>query len=245
MIRSRAKKVAPRGAGLPLAVVLLIAAGRPAAAPPWWDLEVRLSVDGGYRVAGDGFEADGCYRWTVSWVGMMEKDDADVRLFHTRCDVVRWEAEEKVSRPDGVVRLATSDFPDTPALSLNFVLRRGDRLVFDLAARGFAVPVASSPAKLMLLFPSSAENGQFVDGVDYNGRILKGSNRVVLPFEDLLTGPVKKTFAWDWKSEDGPPGQTRTVAAAQRHRAALTVTVRPRHEARPEPGAPRAQALGW
>lgn len=255
MIRARAGKVSGGGAALRCAALLLLAALRPAPAPaaaaPWWDLELRLSVEGSYRVASGGVAVDGGYFWTVVWLGMMERDGFDLRLFHTGRDLVRWEAKEKACRPEGVVRLATADFPDAPEFDLNFVLRQGDRFVFDLAGRGFAVPIAPSPAKAKLLLPASAENGRSVDGVDYNAGVFKGSNRVAIPAEALLKGPVKTTFAWEWKCGDGTPGPGRAVEAAQRHKVELTVSVRPHREAEPRApgppagGGPSPHALGW
>jgi hypothetical protein len=257
MIRNGAEKVSGRRLALLPAVgfALLLGAGRPAARPaaasPWWDLEIRLSAEGGYRMADGEATADGGYRFTVSWTGMMERDGADFLLYHNRCDLVRWEAEERSTGPFGFTLLSTADFADRPAFDLNFLLQSGDLLVFNLAARGFEVPIASSPAKFFLMLPSSAENAQSVEGVDYNGKVVKGTNRIAIPADALLKGPVEKTFAWDWKNEDWRIERSRTINISHRHHAKLTLIVRPHREARlrPDPPAwpegPGAQARGW
>jgi len=255
MIRTGGGKVPGRRLAFSLALGLMFSAGRPASAPSgaplWWDLEVRLSAEGSYRMAGGDFSADGGYRFTFFWTGTMERDEADFRLFHNRCDLVRWEAEERSARLDKLIFLSTADFADRPDFNLNFLIQRGDLLVFDLAAQGFVVPVAESPEKFFLLLPSSAENAQSVDGVDYNSKILKGSNRIVLPAETILEGPVEKKFAWDWKNENWLLGRSLTINIIHRHQAKLTLIVRPHYEARvrPDPppglGGPPGQALGW
>jgi hypothetical protein len=231
--------------GLVLRLAAAVPAPAPAVVPPWWDLEVRLSAEGSYRMSGGEVSTGGHYRFSVSWTGMMERDGADFRLFHNRCDLVQWEAEERSSAADRLVFLSTSDFADKPVFSLNFLLARDGLLVFDLAAQGFEVPVADAPDRFFLLLPSSAENGQTVEGVDYNSRVSKGSNRIALPADAILKGAIEKAFAWDWKHDDWRLDRSKTVSFAHRHGAKLILTVRPHHEAGLRPPGPAAQALGW
>jgi hypothetical protein len=160
----------------------------------------------------------------------MERDEADFRLFHNRSELVRWEAEERSSQPESLRLLTVADFPEKPSFDFNFLLKQGGLLVFDLAAQGFSVPVSESPEKFFLLLPSSAENGQSVEGVDYNTGVRKGNNRVAVPAEDILKGPVEKKFAWDWKNEQWLLRQDRTLHILNQHTVKLTVIVRPHHE---------------
>jgi len=202
----------------------------PASFPSWWDLEVRLATEGRYRMDEKEFNAEGSFRFIVSWTGTMERDEADFRLFHNRSELVRWEAEERSLQPEGLRLLTAADFPEKPSFDFNFLLKQGGLLVFDLAAQGFSVPVSESPEKFSLLLPSSAENGQSVEGVDYNTGIRKGNNRVAVPAEDILKGPVEKKFAWDWKNEQWLLRQDRTLHILNQHTVKLTVIVRPHHE---------------
>jgi hypothetical protein len=234
MRRDGAKKVfRPLVVVLPLA--LFFGRDRPAAAlassPSWWDLELRLATEGRYRMDQKEFNAEGSFRFIISWTGIMERDEADFRLFHNRSEIVRWEAEERSSQPDGLRLLTAADFSEKPSFDFNFLLKQGELLVFDLATQGFSVPVSESPEKFFLILPSSAENGQSVEGVDYNKGIRKGSNRVALPAEAILKGPVEKKFAWDWKNEQWLLRQDRTLHVLNQHTVKLTVIVRPHQEA--------------
>ncbi len=240
MIRDGAKNVFRPLVGL-LPIVILLGAVRAASSRPsgpiWWDLEVQLTTEGNYRMDERGFNADGSYRFSISWAGTMERDEADFRLYHVRSELVRWEAEERSARPGGTLLLTEADFSEKPSFDFNFLLEKGGLLVLDLATQGFTVPVAESPEKFYLLLPSSAENNQSVEGVNYNGGILKGTNRVAVPAESIVDGPVDKKFAWDWKNEQWLLRQDRTVHVLNRHQARLTLIIRSHHEALPGPAS--------
>lgn len=245
MIRDGAKKVFRSLAFvLPLSLFFSLDRTSQASLPSWWDLEVRLATEGRYRMDEKGFSADGTFRFIVTWTGTMERDEADFRIFQNRSEIVRWEAEERSSQPEGLRLLTAADFPEKPSFDFNFLLKQGGLLVFDLATQGFSVPVSESPEKFFLLLPASAENDQSVEGVDYNNRIRKGSNRVAVPAEAILKGPVEKKFAWDWKNEQWLLRQDRTLHILSQHSVKLTVVVRPHHEAGPGPALASRSSTG-
>jgi hypothetical protein len=239
MIRTGVKKVFRRLAGLvPLAALVIGPAPRlpvRTGASVWWEIELQLTTDGHYRMDENEFNAEGSYRIAVAWTGTMERDGTDFRLYRVRNDLTRWEAEERTTRPDRLVLLTAADFPEKPSFDFNFLIAKGETLVLDLTTRGFAVPVSSSPEKFYLFLPSSAENAQSAEGVAYNAGVGKGSNRVSVPAEVLLGAPFEKDYGWDWKNEQWLLREDRTVHILQGHRARLTLTIRPHHEADPEP----------
>jgi len=186
---------------------------------------MTLEVSGEYKMEGTGVRAEGVYSFAFLWTGTMEKDDEDYLLVHGRCDLTKWKIEEKAGR-EGVLRiLTTADFPEKPALKVNYILRLEGGLHVDFAVEGFSVPQSAASESFELIFPASYENTARFGGINYDLFVKKGSNKIILDEKDVRRGAAMRSFDWTWKRQTWIQGQEQIVLQAQAHQTKVKVEI--------------------
>ena len=201
---------------------------RPGAEAIPWTVELTLSVTGQYRVMARKGPLSGDYSFTVLWKGTLEPDDVDWRLVHKSSDLLNWKAEERPSGPTPAEVLTERDFPDKPIFHFNYVLQDQDLVEFDFSTEGFPIPLNPSREKFPLILPSSARTSRSGGHAAYDGYIIKGSNKVVLPSADLGTGPIDRTFSWNWAGNQSLLEQDATLVCRQTHQVRLRLQLLPK-----------------
>ncbi len=186
--------------GLSLASGTASAPVRADEGPDWWEVRLLVSVKGEYRISdrAKGAPVDGDYSFRARWVGRLEPDEDDFLLVHLKTEVLEWRLSEKAGAP-GLD--AHPDVPDTPApdLRLNYILRDGRSLEFDFVLDGaLSVPLHEYPVKARLDLPRSATPPDGLPGYHYDDNVFRGSNRVVIPAEDLGRRKAERSFSWEW-----------------------------------------------
>lgn len=204
----------------------------PADRPDWWEVRVYLQAEGDYKLDAGGPSAVGHLAFAVLWTGWLEKDDQDYLLYRLDCRLCDWEARETFFLPEATKVLTTNDFPDKPGFNLKYFIRVGDTLRLDFLIDGLAVPLAHGKEVFTLLLPSSQQNNQKSADIDYNDGIIKGSNRVEVPEEEIYSGPVDKAYAWAWENQQWLLRQQRAVFTSQSHKVQVSLKITP-HKARP------------
>jgi hypothetical protein len=186
--------------GLSLALGTASVRARTDEGPDWWEVRLLVSVKGEYRISdrAKGAPVAGDYFFRARWVGRLEPDEDDFLLVHLRTEVLEWRLSEKAGAPG---REAGAEVPDTPApdLRLNYVLRDGKSLEFDFVLDGtLSVPLHDHPVKARLDLPRSATPPDGLPGTHYDDDVFRGSNRVVIPAEDLGKRKAERGFSWEW-----------------------------------------------
>jgi len=187
---------------------------------------MTITVRGEYGLEGRT-NASGQYDFTFVWSGWLKSDGEDYLLLHERCDLVKWEAEERSNGPDGILLLTTNDFDERPELKVNYLLKTGKGLLLDFLIQGFEVPRSVPRDAFYLHFPASAENGSHEAGLQYNLFITKGSNSIILNDAALKKGGEEKKFSWTWRYRTGVQKKNQILFMTNRHEAEATLVVTP------------------
>jgi hypothetical protein len=231
-MRLRSPGLTAAAAGLALFAAAAGTPVRPAA--PKWDIQITVECDGQYGLETGDTRCDGQYGFTAQWVGLMERDDEDFLLIHKSVELERWQAAEKVVRPDGFDLLETRDFAAQPDLRVHYVLRQDGFLEIALSVWGFDVPRQAAPDTFRLALPSSAEDRTSPAGINYGAYVTEGSNRVFLDEAAIAGRTEVRKFAWTWKWRAWIPKSDRNALTFNTHKAAVTVAVTP-HQEQPRP----------
>ena len=190
-----------------------------------WDVKMIIEVRGDYRMETPGVKVAGTYAFVVRWTGTMEKDDEDYLLVHNSSDLTKWEIEEKADAEGALRILTTGDFPDKPALKVNYILKLEDGLHVDFAVEGFDVPRTIATEGFELIFPATNENIAHFGGLNYDLFVKNGSNKVVMDENAIHRGPAEKTFGWTWKHQAWVQKQERTIFQANAHQAKVKIEI--------------------
>lgn len=223
---------AARGAvfALPLLLFFFAASSpvlRAGRAVPSWSVELTLAVQGQYRMEDTAGQRVGHFSFTVRWKGTIEEDEDDFRLVHNAAELTNWQADESQPSASKEGPLTTDDFEDKPVFHLNYILQEDEIVQVDFSMDGFPIPVGASDNKFLLALPESAMSTHPGAGPAYDFNITRGSNRVCVPRNDVLTGPVERSFAWSWKRFQSGFEQSKTLSCVQSHTARLTVSFTP------------------
>ncbi len=195
--------------GLSLALGTAAPGPRPSGGPAWWNIRLIVSVEGEYglgaRAAGTGgTPVVGKYSFRARWEGRLEPDEDDFLLVHLKTEVLEWRLSERAMSPGRMTLFETTDAL-APDLRLNYVLRDGKLVEFDFGLDGaVAVPVHGPPVRARLTLPRTAAPPDAFPGDRYDDGLAKGSNRVVIPAEDLSRRRAERTFSWEWETGGGP-----------------------------------------
>jgi hypothetical protein len=201
---------------------------RPGADAVPWSVELTLSVRGQYRLTGRTGPVSGDYAFTVLWKGSLEPDDVDWRLVHKSCDLLDWRIEERPPTQARGEVLTEKDVPEKPVFQFRYVLQDQGLVEFDFRTEGFSVPLTPSPEKFALILPSSARTGRSGGAPNYDALLVKGSNRVVIPQDEMGTEPIEKTFAWGWAGNQSVLAPDATIVCRQTHQVRLKLVLIPR-----------------
>ncbi len=198
---------------------------------------MTVEVRGEYKMESSEAKVAGTYSFTFRWSGTMEKDDEDYLLVHNKCDLTKWEVEEKADAR-GFLRVLTADnYPAKPELRVNYILKMEDGLHVDFAVEGFEVPQNPSPDTFYLCLPASEENAARSGGIAYNIFVKTGSNKVIMDENRILLGPAEKTFAWTWKHQTWIQKQELMIFESSSHEAKVKMEIMPADETYRKPAA--------
>lgn len=196
--------------------------------PRWWDVELGLTVKGQYSVREADAAYTGDYLFKAAWSGSMEKDDSDYLLYHSGCETLRWEAQEKVASKSGIKVHTEKDFDDRPVFRMNYVLNENGILRFNFIVEGFPVPRSGAGEKFGLLLPASKTEEGGLSPSGYDVSVAEGSNEIAVEEKTIRTGPIERTFSWEWKRYEPSFRPGVNVVLFNDHRADVKITITPR-----------------
>ncbi len=205
----------------------------PQQTPLWWEISIVLKTDGEYKLEGKESDCQGNYSFLIHWKGCLEKDDHDYLLYYVDSQLSDWKAQETVSSPQTTTTLTTRDIKKKPSFSLKYILRRDTNLSLNFLVKGIVVPQNGGEDVFFLFFPSSEENGQHDNQVDYNACVVEGSNGVSLKEAEIYAGPVTRNYAWTWNHRQRQLRQQLPVLTSQSHRTSVSLSIIP-HYTRPQ-----------
>jgi hypothetical protein len=175
--------------------------------PFWWQVELRISVNGtyNYRVNNKGFE--GNYSFIAIVLGTMEEDEDDFIFLQAYQEIQGNKWREVVF--NGTGRIGTElGGKIKPEATVNYVFHEKGVLSFDFDFKSIQVPFVSAvfpkPVKSLQL-PESAGDDSVYAKINYNKGIVGGSNRVTLAGKDIYKKNKKEinlVFQWKWKEEN-------------------------------------------
>jgi hypothetical protein len=191
--------------------------------PPWWEIQLALSVRGEYTVRDLGTTFTGEFEFRAQWEGTMEQDGVDFLLYHTKTDVLHWEIREKAARPKPTLILTEKETAEKPQLRVNYIMRQDRELHFNFEVEGIRIPLDASPEKFDLVLPRSRELSG--EGASYCDSISKGSNLIAIGDDALDRGRLERSFSWEWKRQAWTAREKGAVFVAGSHKAGVTVTL--------------------
>lgn len=203
---------------------------RPDGGPAWWSVRLTVSVEGEYRLRDGTADAGkkavtGTYAYRARWEGRLEPDEDDFLLVHLKTEVLEWRLSERTEAGDHMTLIETTDMP-APDLRLNYVLRDGKIVTFDFGLDGgVAVPLLNTAAGARLTLPRTAAPPDSSDA-GYDAGLTKGSNRVVLPADDLGRRRAERTFSWEWGADGPRAGAPRGFSDGHAVKAAIALAMR-------------------
>jgi len=211
--------------------------GKPTDAPLSWKVAMTVEVRGEYKMESREATVTGTYAFTFRWSGTMERDDEDYLLVHNKCDLAKWEVEEKAEARGSISVLTADDYPAKPELRVNYILKMEDGLHVDFAVEGFEVPQNPSSDIFDLCLPASEENAAHIGGINYNLFVKTGSNKVIMDEGQILSGPAEKAFAWTWKYQTWVQKQELMIFESSSHETKVKMKIMPADETYRKPAA--------
>lgn len=171
----------------------------------WWQVELRITVDGeySYRIANKGF--NGNYSFTAVVLGSMDEDEDDFIFLQAYQDVRDMKWKETAFNQSGHVESDLSE-KIKPDITVNYVFHEKGILSFDFDFKPVPVPTKSTmfliPVK-HLRFPESAGDDSVNTKIIYNHGIINGSHLVALTSKDIyIQKEVNRVFQWKWEDEN-------------------------------------------
>jgi hypothetical protein len=204
---------------------------RPDRGPAWWSVHLTVSLEGEYRLgsgaaASGGKTATGTYAYRARWEGRLEPDEDDFLLVHLKTEVLEWRLTERTGAGDHMTLVETTDVP-APDLRLNYVLRDGKAVAFDFGLDGaVTVPLLNAAAGTRLSLPRTAAPPESSADGGYDAGLTRGSNRVVLPAEDLARRRAERTFSWEWETAGPRTGAPRGFSDRHAVKAVVALAMR-------------------
>jgi hypothetical protein len=189
---------------------------------PWWDVGLELEVRGTYELKNSEAARTGDFIYRAMWVGTMERDGEDFLLYQVGTTTHAWEAQEKTHRGKDVSVVTEKETASRPVIKLNYILRNGKHLDFDIVVEAIPIPLAPSKEKFSLSLPCSTEHVRD-RGLLYNEFITSGSNTIRVPAGALAENSFEKRFRWEWTRQGWILGEREPTFVSSRHRAEVTV----------------------
>lgn len=198
--------------------------------PRFWQVKIRLETEGSYRSRQKDASFFGYYTLHASCSGILTKDEDDFLLYPDDSFTEKWEAQETAVYPHFIKSITHHDFQQQPDLRLNYILKKGSELHFDVFVEGFPVPQTDSLYKMHLHLPASKENESRTSDINYDTRIQQGSNRISILTENIHKKAVSESFRWKWKQERWFLEPEATIFFSHFHNVMISVTVTPKYE---------------
>lgn len=171
----------------------------------WWQVELRIAVNGkySYRIDNKGF--DGNYSFTALVLGSMDEDEGDFIFLQAYQDIRDMKWNETAFNQNRRLESGLSE-KIKPDITVNYVFHEKGILSFDFDFKPVPVPskstIFSIPVK-RLRFPESTGDNSVNAKVIYNQGIINGSDRVTLASKDIYNQKeVNRVFQWKWKEEN-------------------------------------------
>ena len=188
----------------------------------WWQIDIRLSVNGEYEYRDAGSTAKGTYSFAIRSTASIERDNGDYLLYKggVETEHIAWkETTYRKKQPGKEFDLSRKI---SPVFELYYVMRREGKIYFDCAVASIPLPCGSEKPKVELFLPGSAENETINPRKKYNNGISRGTNVVeVTEARIYREKEIIKTFSWTWQGtkKTWPP-------FSNSHRAQLKLTIR-------------------
>lgn len=182
---------------LVLFTVLLfpVAVAEDSGTPFWWALELRISVQGNYRMVGETLPMTGRYQYRFFWQGSMERDNGDYVLYQGDSELLSLEWHEAVQN-----RIQDLSNLIKPEIFVNYVVRKGGKVHVDFNIRSVPSGAGNTGGRMAFHFPQSAEHEVIDSSVRYNRWIEYGSNTIAIA-EDRIYDLTEThgQFKWEWR----------------------------------------------
>lgn len=175
----------------------------------WWEVTIEVAVKGEYRcIAEEGVRGvEGQYSFVLENVSGMERDNGDYLLYpgESRILELDW-VETDAGRMSNVGSLVK------PQLIVNYVLREGGRVVFDLEMKSSWLEMERGEVCRHLLLPRSRENRRLHPRDHYNRDVRDGSNQVKIPDKPLYKqDETEAATRWRWERTEAGGRHEHTV----------------------------------
>jgi hypothetical protein len=168
----------------------------------WWQVELRIAVNGEYSYCIDNKGFNGSYSFTALVLGSMDEDEDDFIFLQAYQDIRDMKWKETAFDQSGRLESNLSE-KIKPDVTVNYVFHEKGILSFDFDFKRVPLPskstIFSKPVKC-LRFPESTGDDSVNAKVIYNQGIINGSDRVTLASKDIYNQKeVNRVFQWKWK----------------------------------------------
>jgi hypothetical protein len=194
----------------------------------WWQVELRIAVDGeySYRNANKGF--NGNYSFTAVVLGSMDEDEDDFIFLQAYQDIRDMIWNETAFNQSGHFESDLSE-KIKPDVTVNYVFHEKGILSFDFDFKPVPVPskstIFSIPVK-RLRFPESAGDDSVNTKIIYNQGIINGSHRVILASKDIYNQKeVNRVFQWRWKEVNASDNTNMNDSWKNSHQVEITLKI--------------------
>lgn len=200
---------------------------QPQDADLYWELRIHLQLKGNYEVKEGQKSYEGRFFFETEWIGCLTEDEDDFLIYSIEGNLMNWEAQEKTKGFEEEKILTTKDFVNPPKLDFQYLLKEEDSIHFNFFVSGFDVPQSSSEFKKSLLLPATAEFTKANRTDDYSSRIVKGTNRVLLPLKTFFGERITVPFSWSWEDRRWTKEKGAIIFFSHSHDVKIKVTVIP------------------
>jgi hypothetical protein len=194
----------------------------------WWQVELRIAVNGeySYRIDNKGF--NGNYSFTAVVLGSMDEDEDDFIFLQAYQDTRDMKWNETAFNQNGRLESDLSG-KIKPDITVNYVFHEKGILSFDFDFKPVPVPskstIFSKPVK-RLRFPESAGDDSVNAKIIYNQGIINGSHRVTLASKDIYNQKeVNRVFQWKWKEENASNNSNMNNSWKNAHQVEMTLKI--------------------
>ena len=171
----------------------------------WWQVELRISVNGAYNYRVDNKGFAGNYSFTSIILGSMEEDEDDYIFLQAYQEIQGNKWKETAFNRTG---RSETDLGEkiNPEATVNYVSHEKGILSFDFDFKPVRVPTIKAifpkPFKRLQL-PEGAGDDSVHAKIKYNKRMVSGSNRLILSDKDIYDKKeINLVFQWKWKEEN-------------------------------------------
>jgi hypothetical protein len=160
----------------------------------WWAVELRVSVQGDYRMVRENLPVNGRYQYRFFWRGSMERDNGDYILYQGDRELLSLIWHEAMQN-----RIQDLSSLIKPDIFVNYVVRKEGKLHVDFNIRSALSGAERTGSRMAIHFPQSAEHERIDSTVRYNRWIEKGSNEIAVAEDPIYSlAETNGQFKWDW-----------------------------------------------